>query len=50
MNTAIAVVVVLVALGAMYLLYKSVQKKNETPKEKPPKDDKPAGDEPKELP
>jgi uncharacterized protein YdgA (DUF945 family) len=50
MNTVIVVVVLALALGGMYYLNKSVQKKNERPKTKPPKDGKPVGDEPKELP
>ena len=50
MNTAVVIVVLAIALGAMYLLYKSVQKKNKRPLVKPPKDGKPVGEEPKELP
>lgn len=50
MNTVIVILVLAAALGAMYWLYKSVEKKNRKPVVKPkgPKDG--IGDEPKELP
>ena len=51
MNTVIVVLALALALGGMYYLNKSVQKKNERPKTKPPKDAKDLpGDEPKERP
>jgi len=51
MNTVVVVVLVVVAVGAMYGLSRLVKKKNERPKTKPPKGDgKPVGPEPKEKP
>jgi hypothetical protein len=50
MNTVIVIAVVLAALGAMYWLYKSVEKNNRKPLVKPPKEGNPVGEEPKELP
>ena len=50
MNTTLIVILVVVALGAMYGLSRLVKKKNERPKTKPPKDGKPVNPDPKEKP
>jgi len=49
-ETIVIAVVIVLALGGMYGLYRLVAKKNETPDVKPKKDGKPIGDEPKDLP